>query len=126
MKRLVNLADIVDLPISGVAVLEKKLATNRAQVKKVLRAILRGTRFMKENRQETVRMMADFLGITPAQAGRAYDVSIRSFTDDGMISDKGLGLCGANQKTVNIIKHVPLSQVVDWGLMKELKSGGKF
>jgi ABC-type nitrate/sulfonate/bicarbonate transport system substrate-binding protein len=127
LKRLVNLAEIVDLPISGVAVLEKKLATDRAQVKKVLRAVLRGTRFMKDNRQETVRMMADFLGITPAQAGRAYDVSIRSFTDDGMISDKGLGLnVELTKERLKITKDVPLSQVVDWSLMRELKSEGKF
>ena len=127
LKRLVNLAEIVDLPISGVAVLEKKLATDRAQVKKVLRAVLRGTRFMKDNRQETIKMMADFLGITPAQAGRAYDVSIQSFTDDGMISDKGLGLnVELTKERLKITKDVPLSQVVDWGLMKELKSDGKF
>jgi NitT/TauT family transport system substrate-binding protein len=127
LKRLVNLAEIVDLPISGVAVLEKKLATDRAQVKKVLRAVLRGTRFMKDNRQETVTMMADFLGITPAQAGRAYDVSIQSFTDDGMISDKGLGLnVELTKERLKITKDVPLSQVVDWGLMRELKSDGKF
>jgi ABC-type nitrate/sulfonate/bicarbonate transport system substrate-binding protein len=127
LKRLVNLAEIVDLPISGVAVLEKKLATDRAQVKKVLRAVLRGTRFMKDNRQETVKMMADFLGITSAQAGRAYDFSIRSFTDDGMISDKGLGLnVELTKERLKITKDVPLSQVVDWSLMRELKSEGKF
>ena len=99
----------------------------RAQVKKVLRAVLRATRFMKENRQETVKMIADFLGITSAQAGRAYDVSIRSFTDDGMISDKGLGLnLELTKERLKITKDVPLSQVVDWGLMKELKSDSKF
>jgi ABC-type nitrate/sulfonate/bicarbonate transport system substrate-binding protein len=127
LKRLVNLAEIVDLPISGVAVLEKKLATDRAQVKKVLRAVLRGTRFMKDNRQETVKMMADFLGITPEQAGRAYDVSIQSFTDDGMISDKGLGLnLELTKERLKITKDIPLSRVVDWSLMRELKTDGKF
>lgn len=127
LKRLINLADIVDLPLSGVAVLEKKLATDRAQVKKVLRAVLRGTRFMKENRQETLKMMANFLGITPAQADRAYNASIRSFTDDGMISDKGLGLnLELTKERLKIKKDVPLSQIVDWSLMRELKSEGKF
>ena len=82
---------------------------------------------MKENRQDTVKMMADFLGITPAQSGRAYDVSIRSFTDDGMISDKGLGLnVELTKERLKITKDVPLSQVVDWSLMRELKSEGKF
>jgi ABC-type nitrate/sulfonate/bicarbonate transport system substrate-binding protein len=128
LKRIVNLADIVDLPISGLAVLEKKLATDRAQVKRVLRALLKGTRFMKENRQETVKMMADFLGVKPAQAARAYDVSIRSFTDDGMISDKGLSLnVELTKERLKITKDIPLSQVVDWSLMKELRNDmGRF
>jgi ABC-type nitrate/sulfonate/bicarbonate transport system substrate-binding protein len=127
LKRLLNLAEIVDLPISGVAVLEKKLATDRAQVKKVLRAVLRGTRFMKDNRQETVKMMADFLGITPAQAGRAYDVSIQSFTDDGMISDKGLDLnLELTKERLKITKDIPISRVVDWSLMRELKTDRRF
>lgn len=123
LKRIVNLADIVDLPISGVAVLEKKLAGERNQVRKVLRALLKATRFMKENRQETVKMMADFLSVTTGQAAKAYDVSIKSFTDDGMISDKGLNLnVELTKERLKITKDIPLAQVVDWTLMKELKT----
>lgn len=82
---------------------------------------------MKENRQETVKMMADFLGISTAQAARAYDVSIGSFTEDGMISDKGLGLnVELTKERLKITKDIPLSEVVDWSLMRELKSDGKF
>src|SRR6185369_13531510 len=123
LRRIVNLADIVDLPISGVAVLEKKLAADRAQVKRFVRAVLRGTRFMKENRQETMKMMAEFLAVTPAQAARAYDVSIRSFTDDGMISEKGLNLnVELTKERLKITKEIPLAQIVDWSLVKELKN----
>ena len=62
---------------------------NLRRTNAIIRGALRPQGFdlsMKDNRQEAVKMMADFLGITPAQAGRAYDVSIQSFTDDGMIS----------------------------------------
>jgi len=71
-------------------------------------------------------MMADFLGTSMTQAARAYDVSIRSFTDDGMISDNGLGLMELTKERLKITKDVPLSEVVDWTLMRELKSEGKF
>jgi len=67
---------------------------------------------MKENRQETVKMMADFLGVKPAQAARAYDVSIQSFTDNGVISDKGPSL------NVELTKE-RLKITVDWSLMSE-------
>jgi hypothetical protein len=71
--------------------------------------------------------MADFLGITPVQAGRAYDVSIHSFTDDGMISDKGLRLnLELTKERLKITRDIPLNRVVDWSLVRELKSDGKF
>jgi hypothetical protein len=44
-----------------------------------------------------------------------------------MISDKGLGLnVELTKERLKITKDVPLSQVVDWGIMRELKSDGKF
>ncbi len=45
---------------------------------------------MKQNRAETLQMMADYLAIHASQAANAYDTSISSFTDDGFVSDKGL------------------------------------
>src|SRR5262249_37202731 len=48
MKRLLHLGDIVDLPTSGIAVTAAKLATHREQIKKVLQAMLRGARFIKQ------------------------------------------------------------------------------
>lgn len=126
LKRIVNFADIIDLPISGVSVTEKKLATDREQVKKVIRAILRGTRFMKENRDATLQLMTDFLSISPSQAAKAYDTSIHSFTDDGQISEKGLmANIQLTKERLKIAREVPLNQVVDWSLVRELKGERK-
>lgn len=126
LRRLLNLADIIDLPLSGIGVMDKKLATEREQVKKVIRAMLRGIRFMKENRAETLKMMNEYLGITLPQAANAYDTSIHSFTDDGFVSDKGLMLeVQLTKERLKLAKEVPLSQVVDWSLIKEIKTGAK-
>src|SRR5262245_48471886 len=42
MKRLLHLGDIIDLPISGLAVTAAKLATHREQIKKFIQATFRG------------------------------------------------------------------------------------
>jgi NitT/TauT family transport system substrate-binding protein len=126
MRRLLNLSEIIDLPLSGVGVTDKKLQTEREQVKKVVRATIRGTRFMKENRAETLAMMIDYLRISPAQAATSYDAAIGSFTEDGFISDKGVLLdINLTRERLKITKEISLSQVVDWSLLKEIKAASK-
>jgi NitT/TauT family transport system substrate-binding protein len=121
-RRLLYLGDIIELPLSGIAVTDNKLQTQREQVKKVVRASLRGSRFMKQNRAETIQMLSDYLRITPSQAAKAYDTSINSFTDDGIISDKGVNLdVQLTKERLKITKEIPLSQLVDWSLVKEIK-----
>jgi NitT/TauT family transport system substrate-binding protein len=121
-RRLVYLGDLIELPLSGIAVTDNKLHTQRDQVKKVVRATIRGTRYMKQNRPETIQMLADYLRITPAQSARAYDASIDSFTADGIISDKGVQLdVQLTKERLKLTKDIPLSQLVDWSLVKEIK-----
>jgi NitT/TauT family transport system substrate-binding protein len=123
-RRLLYLGDIIELPLSGIAVTDSKLQSQREQVKKVVRGSLRGSRFMKQNRLETIQMLSDYLRITPSQAAKAYDTSIHSFTDDGIISDKGVNLdIQLTKERLKLTKEIPLSQLVDWSLVKEIKAG---
>ncbi|HLN87739.1 MAG TPA: ABC transporter substrate-binding protein [Candidatus Limnocylindrales bacterium] len=121
-KRLVYLGDLIELPLSGIAVMDQKLQTQRDQIRRAVRAGVRGLRFMKQNRNETVQMLSDYLRITPAQSARAFDASINSFSDDGMISDKGVLLdVQLTKERLKLTKDIPLSQLVDWSLVKEIK-----
>jgi ABC-type nitrate/sulfonate/bicarbonate transport system substrate-binding protein len=122
-RRLVYLGDLIELPLSGIAVTESKLQRRRDQIKKVARAGVRGARFMKQNRPETIQMLSDYLGITPAQAARAYDAAINSFTTDGMISDKGVQLdIQLTKERLKITRDIPLQQLVDWSVVRELQA----
>ena len=121
-RRLVYLGDLIELPLSGIAVTDQKLQTHREQVRKVVRATMRGTRYFKQNRNDTVQMLADYLRITPMQAAKAYDTSINSFSNDGMISDKGVQLdVQLTKERLKLTKDIPLSQLVDWSLVREIR-----
>jgi ABC-type nitrate/sulfonate/bicarbonate transport system substrate-binding protein len=121
-RRLVYLGDLIELPLSGIAVTDQKLQTHREQVRKVVRATMRGTRYFKQNRNDTVQMLADYLRITPMQAAKAYDTSVNSFSNDGMISDKGVLLdVQLTKERLKLTKEIPLSQLVDWSLVKEIR-----
>jgi NitT/TauT family transport system substrate-binding protein len=121
-RRLVYLGDIIDLPISGIAVTGAKLANHREQIKKVIRATLRGTRFIKQNRSETLRIMQSYLRITPAQAAHTYDASVRSLTHDGLVSERAIALDMRRAKEeLSPIRDLPLSQLADWSLLGEIR-----
>jgi ABC-type nitrate/sulfonate/bicarbonate transport system substrate-binding protein len=121
-RRLVYLGDLIELPLSGMAVTDHKLQTQREQVRRVVRATMRGTRYFKQNRNDTVQMLADYLRITPTQAAKAYDTSVNSFSNDGMISDKGVQLdVQLTKERLKLTKEIPLSQLVDWSLVKEIR-----
>lgn len=121
-KRLVYLGDIIDLPLSGIAATHAKLANNRDQIKKVIRATFRGTRFIKENRAETLRMIQSYLRISPVQAAHIYDLSIRSFADDGVASDRAVSLNMRRAKEeLQIVKEPLFGQVADWSVLGEIK-----
>jgi ABC-type nitrate/sulfonate/bicarbonate transport system substrate-binding protein len=121
-RRLVYLGDLIELPLSGIAVTDQKLQNHRDQVRKVVRATVRGTRYFKQNRNDTVQMLADYLRITPMQAAKAYDTSVNSFSNDGMISDKGVQLdVQLTKERLKLTKEIPLSQLVDWSLVKEIR-----
>ena len=123
-KRLLYLGDVIELPLSGITTMDKKLHTQRDQVKRVVRATMRGTRFMKQNRAESIQMLSDYLRITLSQAAKAYDTSINSFTDDGIISDNGVNLdVQLTKERLKLTKEIPLSQLVDWSLVKEINAG---
>jgi ABC-type nitrate/sulfonate/bicarbonate transport system substrate-binding protein len=121
-RRLLHLGDIIDFPISGITVTTAKLSTRRDQIKKVIRATLRGTRFIKQNRVESVAMIRSQLKITPAQAGKVYDASVRAFSDDGFAYDRAISLnMRRAREELQLVKDSSVNQVVDWSVLGEVK-----
>ena len=78
---------------------------------------------MKQNRAETIQMLSDYPNITRSQAAKAYDASMNSFSDDGLISDKAVNVdVQLARERLKITKEIPLSHLVDWSLVKEIKA----
>src|ERR1044071_7018013 len=109
-------------PISAMALTDARLKTNRDEAKKVLRAILRGLRFMHERREETIQIMSRWLNQTPDVARDSYDSIMPSFSMDGGTVDKTFEFAIESRKaTVKTEKPIPVSQVRDFTLLRELQ-----
>lgn len=120
-RNVVYTADIIDLPISGVFVSSAKLAKQRDQVKRFVRATLRGARFIKHERADAVRIIQHYLKLTPSQAEKSYDRAVHAFTQDGLVSDRVLALSARRvDETLPSVDDRWLNQVADWSLVREI------
>jgi len=109
-------------PISAVAVTDTRLKTQREETKKVLRAVLRGLRAMHERRDETIAIMSKWLSQSADVARDSYDSILPSFSLDGGTVDKTYEFAIESRKaTVRADKAIPLSQVRDLSLLREVQ-----
>jgi len=109
-------------PISAVAVTDARLKSNRDETKKVLRAVLRGLRFMHERRDETIQIMGRWLSQSHDVARDSYDSILPSFSPDGGTADKTYEFAIESRKaTVRAEKPIPLAQVRDLTLLREVQ-----
>ena len=101
----------------------ERMQKNPEEVKAVLRAIYRGLRFIKENREGSVRMIMKFLRVEPAVAEETYDLSAKYLSDSGVSSDQAIqaaieNLGGGDAK-------VESSAVADFTLLKEVMKASR-
>ena len=109
-------------PISAVALTDTRLKNNRDEAKRVLRATLRGLRFMHERKDETIQIMVRWLSQTADVARDSYDSILPSFSLDGSTVDKTYEFAIESRKaTVRTDKPIPLAQVRDLTLLREVQ-----
>jgi NitT/TauT family transport system substrate-binding protein len=109
-------------PISAVAATDSQIRTKRDETKKVLRAVVRGLRFIHERKEEVIPIMVKWLNQTPEVAKDSYDSILPSFSPDGGTSDKAYEFAvDARRATVKADKVLPLSQVRDISLLREVQ-----
>ena len=121
-KILAHAGDFIELSTPGVGTTDKLLRERPDQVKRVVRAALRGLLFLTQNRDESIRIMKEWLALDEDIAAKAYDMGLRSFSEDGSPSEKGL-LTSIQLETerAGIKKDIPISKVFDLSILQEVQ-----
>ena len=109
-------------PISAIAVTEGRLKNNRDETKRVLRAMVRGLRFMHERREEVIPIMMRWLNQSQDVAKDSYDSILPSFSVDGGTADKTFEFAIEARKATVKSDKVPLAQVRDSTLLREVQN----
>jgi NitT/TauT family transport system substrate-binding protein len=117
--------DILALPAVGIATLARRLKEKPEQVKKVLRALLKGMQYIREQRAETARVAMEWLSVDRDLAERSLDVMISNYSFDCGIDLAGLKamieVISKARERGALKKSLSPSDVVDFSLLEEVR-----
>jgi len=119
-KILLNAADHYSILAGAIGASGKKLREHPDQVKRFLRANVKGLRYMQENRSTTFDTMVNWLKVDREMAEGVYDLAINNFAKDGSVDEATLQGVIDDQLAEAKIKEVPLSQVTDFAPLYQI------
>jgi NitT/TauT family transport system substrate-binding protein len=121
-RELLFLGDAMEFPSNGFATTERRLAENRDQVKRLLRAFYRGLLFSRDNPEESIKIVEREWKLDPAMARDSYRSIMKAASRDGASSDAGLKVhIKLIQNSDKSIADIPLNKIVDFRILEEVR-----
>jgi NitT/TauT family transport system substrate-binding protein len=118
---LLYLGDVVNLRLGGFAVNTEKIQRNPEQITRVVRATLKGVRFMKTNKPETLAIMRDYLKISSDYVEKIYQFAMRSLNEDGLVAKNSLdNEIRLAREQLKFKDEVAESKVAEWKFIREI------
>ncbi len=118
--RLIAAADVFETSVSGLALHVDTLRDKPAQVKKMLRALLKAQNFIRSNKSESVRVIADWLKLEPRIAQASYDIYVKGMSLNGIVPERVLESdIERARKEQQVKEAVPVGKVVDFAMLRE-------
>lgn len=119
---LTYLGDHVEQSISAVGTSDKLLRERPEMVKKVIRGTLKGLRFVRQNRAETVQYIVKDWNVGPALAEELYLSMVPAFSVDGSMTEKGIReTLDREREKLDVKEEIPLTRVIDLRLLKQVQ-----
>jgi NitT/TauT family transport system substrate-binding protein len=84
-KKFMFLGDLVPIPYVGLITSQAEVKNNRERVQKTIAALLDGVAWLRANREESIKIIADKFKVSPAEAENTYQTMVNMFTRDGRL-----------------------------------------
>jgi NitT/TauT family transport system substrate-binding protein len=120
---LLYLGDVVNLRLGGFGVSLDKIQKNPRQIVRTIRATLKGVRFLKNNKAESLAIMRDYLHVNADVAEKIHEFSLRSLNADGLVSASTLEAeMRLAKEQLRLSDDVTADKLMDWRFIKEVLS----
>jgi NitT/TauT family transport system substrate-binding protein len=87
-KKFMLIGDLLDIPTSGLITSSAEVTNHRDRVQKTIAALFDAIAWIRANRSETARMIADKFKISPVEADGTYNTLVSMFNKDGRLPPK--------------------------------------
>ena len=126
-RELVAMREITKIPTSDLSTTLRLMKTNPSLIVRTIAATLKATRFIKENKNETLALMSRKLGIKDRElAAQVYDDYVVLGSDSGIPADSSLMEDLAIVKeSLGIRREVHASDVADWSFARKAAQESK-
>jgi NitT/TauT family transport system substrate-binding protein len=112
--------DVVNTRLGGFGVSLDKIRKNPNQIVRVIRATLKGVRFIRDNKPETLSIMRNYLNVSPDAALKVYDFSMRSLNVDGGVAKNTMDTeIRLAREQLKITEEISEDKIMDWRFLKE-------
>ena len=87
-KKFMLIGDLLDIPTSDLIASRAEVTNNRDQVQKTIAALFEAIAWIRANRPDSAKMVADKFKITPTEANGTYETLLSMFNKDGRLPAK--------------------------------------
>jgi NitT/TauT family transport system substrate-binding protein len=114
--------EYLNYPLSGVGLNAKSIHQNRDQVKRTTKALIKASRFIRDNREEAAKILMEWGKAKPEHAYASYDATVKVISPDGGIPEDGLKLLiDQAKRDAKITREVPFSEIADFSILREIQ-----
>jgi ABC-type nitrate/sulfonate/bicarbonate transport system substrate-binding protein len=128
-RRLIGASEVPEIvdariafpPPAGLGVHSDKLQGQPQQIRQVVRATLRGHDFIRTRKNDTVKIISDWLKVDSAIAAGAYDAYVSSLSPEGWVPEPFLeSVVEQQRQSLKVPEKVPIAKVADFRILKEI------
>ncbi len=84
-KKFQMIGDLLDIPTSGLMTTRAEVTNNRERVQKTIAAVVDAIAWIRANRGDTAKMIADKFKITPTESNGTYETLLSMLNKDGRL-----------------------------------------
>ena len=112
--------ELFSFPASGLVASVRKLKEKPDEVKRVIKAGIKANRYIQQNREGTIQVMAAWLKVDKEIAAVTYDSVVKAYNDDGSVPESGLRLSIEEAKRVGKVeREISFTEVADLTILRE-------